>query len=206
VRQAKIVVLDTENVRAPVAASWLRRLGHEAVTLAGGLDGLQHVVAGARPTGAELPVLARIAPDALAARLQEQDLVLLDLRTSGAYSAGHIPGAAWSIRPRLGSIAPGSSVALIADEETVARLVANDLTEIGMTKIVLLVGGMKAWQDAGLPVEQTPGTPPDAERIDFQSFTHGRHDGNIEALLQYIAWEVALVDQLDPQERAVFRI
>jgi 3-mercaptopyruvate sulfurtransferase SseA len=75
-----------------------------------------------------------------------------------------------------------------------------------MKKIVLLVGGMKAWKDAGLPVEQTPGTPADAERIDFQSFTHGRHDGNIEALLQYIAWEVALVDQLDPQERAVFRI
>ncbi len=206
VRHAQVVVLDTEDVRAPVVASWLRRLGHNAVTVAGGLDGLQHVVAGPRPNEVELPDLARIAPDALAARIREQDLVLLDLRGSSAYSAGHIPGAAWSIRPRLGSIAPSSTVALIADEETVAGLVANDLTKIGIKKIVLLVGGMKAWQDAGLPVEQTPGTPPDAERIDFQSFTHGRHDGNVEASLQYLAWEVALVDQLDPQERAVFRI
>jgi len=52
----------------------------------------------------------------------------------------------------------------------------------------------------------SPRSPADAECIDFLFFTHGRHDGNAEAARQYLAWEIGLVDQLDAQERAVFRI
>jgi rhodanese-related sulfurtransferase len=206
VRNARVVVLDTEDVRAPVAASWLRRLGHDAVTLADGLDGLQDVVAVPRASTFDLPDLTRIAPADLSARIREPDIVLLDLRSSCAFSAGHIPGAVWSIRPRIAPIAPGSPVVLVADTETAAGLVACDLIGSGVEDIGLLAGGMEAWQGAGLPVDETPGEPPDAERIDFQSFTHGRHDGNREASEQYLAWEIALVDQLDAQERAVFQI
>jgi rhodanese-related sulfurtransferase len=36
-RGARIVLVDAEEVRAPVTAQWLRQLGHEAYVLAGGL-------------------------------------------------------------------------------------------------------------------------------------------------------------------------
>jgi hypothetical protein len=48
--------------------------------------------------------------------------------------------------------------------------------------------------------------PGDADCIDFLFFTHGRHEGNAEAARRYLAWEVALVDQLDAQERRSFRV
>jgi 3-mercaptopyruvate sulfurtransferase SseA len=70
----------------------------------------------------------------------------------------------------------------------------------------LLEGGCEAWRAAGLPVTASPRSPTDAECIDFVFFTHGRHDGNLEAARAYLAWEIGLVDQLDAEERAAFRI
>ena len=40
-------------------------------------------------------------------------------------------------------------------------------------------------------------TPADAQRIDFLFFTSGRHEGDRKAARQYLAWETALVAQLD---------
>jgi hypothetical protein len=37
-------------------------------------------------------------------------------------------------------------------------------------------------------------------------FVHDRHDGNKEAARQYLAWETNLLSQIDPAERAHFRI
>ncbi len=37
-------------------------------------------------------------------------------------------------------------------------------------------------------------------------FTQGHNQGDAEAARQYLAWEIALVDRLDDQERATFRI
>ena len=68
-----------------------------------------------------------------------------------------------------------------------------------------LAGGMTAWTAAGLPVVATPGTPIDADCIDYLFFVHDRHDGNADAARRYIEWEQGLVDQLDDDERAIFR-
>lgn len=57
-----------------------------------------------------------------------------------------------------------------------------------------------------LPQESNSDTPPDSECIDFIFFTHGRHEGNREAALQYLSWEVNLVSQLDQAERSAFQI
>jgi hypothetical protein len=52
----------------------------------------------------------------------------------------------------------------------------------------------------------TPDMPSAPECIDFLFFTHARHEGDVEAARQYLAWEIALVDQLDAQERGAFRV
>ena len=83
---------------------------------------------------------------------------------------------------------------------------AWDLADAGVKDVRFLAGGLEAARATGLPIVSTPDTPSDAECIDFLFFTHGRHDGNAEAAQQYLAWETALVDQLDAQERGAFSV
>ncbi len=97
-------------------------------------------------------------------------------------------------------------MALIADEQAAAALVAIDLADRGLPDIRLLSGGHAAWVAAGLPVVTTPDDPADEDCIDFLFFVHDRHEGNAEAARQYLAWETGLLAQLDEQERGVFRI
>jgi cystathionine beta-lyase len=101
---------------------------------------------------------------------------------------------------------PAAPVALVADEPGVAALAALDLAEADVREVQLLEGGHEAARAAGLPVVPSPGLPNDADCIDFLFFTHGRHEGNADAARQYLAWEIALVDQLDAQERASFHL
>jgi rhodanese-related sulfurtransferase len=205
VRRARLVVLDAEDVRAPVTASWLCRMGHDASVLAGGLDTLAAIAPRPRGPGPALPELARITPAELEARRGRGDLAVLDLRASADYRAGHIAGAAWTVRSRIAALVRGDFV-LVADDPRLAALAAIDLAAAGAGEILLLDGGIAGWRAAGLPVEATPQLPSDEQRIDFVAFTHGRHDGDAAASRQYLAWEIGLVDQLDQQERAVFRI
>jgi rhodanese-related sulfurtransferase len=206
VRRARLVVLDIEELRAPVTAGWLRRMGHDAAVLAGGLDALDTVPPRGQLRRPRLPDPARIAPAELHERFGRGHVAILDLRASGAFRGGHIPGATWTIRPRIADPAPSDACVLVADAPEIAALAALDLAEAGRGEVLLLDGGFDAWQAAGLPVEATPNEPADAERIDFVAFTHGRHEGDFGASRQYLEWEIGLVGQLDAQERAVFRI
>jgi rhodanese-related sulfurtransferase len=135
--------------------------------------------------------------------------VLLDLRSSHEYRAGHPAGAEWGIRPRLrvqGNGAKERTVVLLVNGSEVAALAAIDLAELGHNDVRLLAGGMAAWHEAGLPVEATPDRPSPDDAIDFLRFVHDRHDGNLEASRQYLAWEQGLIAQLDAEERAEFRL
>jgi rhodanese-related sulfurtransferase len=206
VRAARIVVHDREAVRAPVIAGWLRQLGHEAYWLAdaataASLDWRRS------SAGVEPRTPPSISVDAAAAALRAGTAVVLDLRPGMAYRKGHIAGAVWTIRPKIGATRlPSGTIILVADEPEVAALAEHDLVEAGAKDIRLLAGGYAAWCAAGLPVEASPDRPSDADCIDFLFFTHGRHDGNAEAARQYIAWETGLLAQLDDQERGVFRL
>ena len=209
-RGARVVLVDAEEVRAPMTAQWLRQLGHEAYVLAGGLAaaaplaGLRSLAASRRPDAAIPP----ITPVELASRLGDGSIRLLDLRPSMSYRKEHIDGAVWSIRPRIAAAvaAPGQTVVLVADEPGVAALAALDLAEAGVRDVRLLAGGHAAARAAGLPMAVTADTPSDADCIDFLFFTHDRHDGNAAAARQYLAWELGLLAQLDAQERGALAV
>lgn len=189
VRQARIVLVDSDGVRAPIVASWLRQLGHEAYVLSGGID-----------SGLALPVLQPVAyeplplisPEALAAQLSQVNLV--DLRPSMVYRKGHIAGSTWSIRAQLKT--DQRPLVLVADDPAVAAFAAQGLSAR------LLDGGLAAWAAAGLPVNEDPQNPPDAQCIDFLFFTHDRHSGNKDAARQYLAWEIGLLAQMSEAEIA----
>lgn len=189
VRQARVVVVDSEGVRAPIIASWLRQLGHQAYVLKGGIDsGLALPIA--QPVAYEpLPLISAAA---LALELNEVDLV--DLRPSMAYRQGHIAGARWSIRSRLKP--DHRPLVLVADDSALAAFAAQG------RPARLLDGGFAAWVAAGLPVHAGPHTLPDEQCIDFLFFTHDRHSGNKDAARQYLAWEIGLLAQMSTAELA----
>lgn len=189
VRQARVVLVDSDGVRAPIVASWLRQLGHEAYVLNGGID-----------SGLALPVVQPVAYEPLplisaeALALALSDVNLVDLRPSMVYRKGHITGSKWSIRSLLET--DHRPLVLVADDPALAAFAAEGLSAR------LLDGSFAAWVAAGLPVSEDPQNPPGAQCIDFLFFTHDRHSGNKDAARQYLAWEIGLLAQMSAAEIA----
>lgn len=212
VKGARIVLSDRgELVRAPMVAAWLRQLGHEAIVMTDG----EGAVAALERSGlatARTPKfdagrirMREVGSAAVEAILARGSGQIIDVRSSMAYRDGHIKGATWSIRPRLAQDLrdPSKPVVLVADDPAVAALAALDLAEAGAGDVAVLAGGMKAWNGA---TEVTPNVPSDPECIDFVFHTLGRNEGNLDSARAYLAWEIGLVDQLDADERGVFRL
>jgi rhodanese-related sulfurtransferase len=205
VRNARLVLVDGEGVRAPVVATWLAQLGCDVHVLA---DGIRSRVAAQPPARPALPEVGTVTAPELKRMLDSGTCAAFDLGSSMSFRRSHVPGSRWSVRSRLSRDARNTAgaVVLIAGNPDTARLAAVDLRESGVPDVRLLEGGLAAWERAGYPVEASPAVPSDAECIDYLFFVHDRHAGNREAMKQYLAWETGLLAQLDGQDRASFRI
>jgi len=207
VRGARIVLCDDTGLRAAITAHWLRQMGHDASML--GYDVTRP--AADQPIeeiGVVEEVLPKVDAVALYGMLADGAVTLLDLNGSMAFRRQHIEGACWATRPRLKQfdIASDQPVVLTAAERAVAEYTATDLREMGCRSIHCLAGNEADWRAAGLKMTTTPNNPPDEDCIDYLFFVHDRHAGNLEACRQYLAWETGLLDQMDDQERGVFRV
>ena len=205
VRNARIVLIDGEGVRAPVVASWLAQLGCSAYVLDGGI---QSPLAAHTPAKPALPTLPSIAPAELKSRVDEKACAVFDLGPSMSYRKAHIPGSRWSTRSRVVEAARSvqADIVLVSDDADVARLTAIDLADAGIRNVKLLDGGIEAWTRAGYATSATPDVPPDSQCIDYLFFVHDRHAGNREAMKQYLAWETGLMAQLDSEDRKLFKV
>jgi glyoxylase-like metal-dependent hydrolase (beta-lactamase superfamily II) len=120
--------------------------------------------AGAAPL-AQRPLPAALAPDQVRERAAGGAQVL-DVRTSGDFGAGHVPGsthiglggqfASWS-----GTLLdPARPVVVVADDEARVREAVMRLARVGLENVDgYLEGGMAAWRGAGLPVAEVPQIP-----------------------------------------------
>lgn len=207
-RGARILLLDDDGQRAPVIAHWLRRMGHEAASVQGGIDADLVVPAG--PTPFKAGPLPALAAGGLREAV-ERGGVLIDLRGSLAYRSAHAAGASWSIRPRLSATVQAARAAgrdgpvvLVTDEPDLATLAAIDLHESGFTQ--LAQASWATCQAAALPQQTTPADPADADAIDHLFFVHDRHQGNLDAARRYLEWEQGLLAQCSAEELATFRL
>ena len=205
VRNARLLLVDHEGVRAPIVASWLRQLGCDAHVLEGGIAAR---VRATPPAAPRLPELPAISAAELNEALSSSEVSVLDLGPSMRFRQAHIPGSRWSIRPRVVDDArhAGRDIVLVADDPSIACAAAVDLLEAGYARVKRLEGGLAAWTKGGLPTAASPDIPPDDECIDYLFFVHDRHAGNKAAMRQYLAWETGLVAQLDERDRSAFRI
>ncbi|WP_372785378.1 rhodanese-like domain-containing protein [Phenylobacterium sp.] len=88
-----------------------------------------------------------------------RDLVILDIREKDAFDAGHVPGAVHlprgQLELRVDTELPDPTVRILTCCEfgKISTLAAATLRELGYGRAAALDGGMKAWREAGFPLE-----------------------------------------------------
>jgi rhodanese-related sulfurtransferase len=206
VRNARIVLSDTDGVRATMTASWLLQMGWTEVYV------LDHDPPGGREERGErappIPALEgatidEIDPAVLQARLAEGEATVLDCATSLEYRAGHVPGAWFVVRSRLadalGRIGAARQLVFTSPDGVLAKLAALDAAALTETPVSVLRGGTTAWRAAGLALE--PGTTRLASDTDDVYYKPYDRQAQIEQAMQdYLDWEVALVEQLKRED------
>jgi rhodanese-related sulfurtransferase len=90
--------------------------------------------------------------------INREDALVVDVRDPGEYGAGHILGAKSVPLSRLGdgelSKKKERPVIVYCDGTDRSSKAIAALKKRGYTRVVNLSGGLKAWQQAGLPVEK----------------------------------------------------
>jgi rhodanese-related sulfurtransferase len=101
-----------------------------------------------------------VSPAEATQLINRQDALVIDVREPAEFAAGHLLGAKNLPLARLAS--PGADVAKRKDRPVIvycdgsdrAGKAASGLKKLGFARVLNLAGGIKAWQDAGLPVEK----------------------------------------------------
>jgi len=129
----------------------LARVGYERIMgyLSGGIADWQEA-------GLPLATVEQLTVQELERRRQETpDLQIVDVRMEGEWSSGHIPGAVFvpltDLPNRLGEIDRDQPTAVICGSGYRSSIASAFLERRGVRQLANTVGGMAAWNAAGLP-------------------------------------------------------
>ena len=202
VRGARIVLADSDGVRANLTAHWLAQMNHE-VYVVDGLHAADFNVTQAWTD--ELPPhpeVREVGTEALVQWLDDasEETVLLDFTSGVNYQKRHIPGAWFALRSELPAVvsklSPGAKrFVLTCGSSLLARYVAGDLRALTDLPIRVLTGGTTAWAAAGLPLEEGA-TRLASPLIDRYRRPYEGTDNQDAAMQAYLDWEFGLVEQL----------
>jgi rhodanese-related sulfurtransferase len=204
---ARVVLVDNTGVRARMTASWLRRMGWDAVVLEGGLEGVE-LERGTPAAKRDIFPLAGPEPATVRpSELQATPGVVVDLALSRQHRQAHIPGAWFAIRARLtealDKLPAQGDLVLTSEDGTIARYAAAELRARRPVKV--LAGGTEAWKAAGLPLETGMG-PLASEPDDVALSARDRPADRERYMREYLAWEVDLVNQIARDADCRFRL
>ena len=214
VRGARIVLIDPARVRSVMTASWLNQMGWSEVYVlepAGenGFDGWALESGPRRQTPAGFKPWRTVTAGESASGRGEGGATVLDLATSLRFRDGHVPGAWWAVRARLGEarakLADARSLLLTSEDGTLAHLAAAEAQALWPNaEIRVLEGGNAAWFAAQLPAE-TGGdnATTAADDVWYKPYDHaGDYERHARA---YLSWEVALAEQIKRDPAIRFR-
>ena len=92
--------------------------------------------------------------------INRQNALILDLRESSEYAAGrvpnalHIPLSQLDARARELAKFVGRPVIAYCDRGLRSRRAVSVLSKLGFSEVFTLDGGLRAWSDAGMPLEK----------------------------------------------------
>jgi rhodanese-related sulfurtransferase len=210
-RNARILLIDDDGVRAVMTGSWLVQMGWpEVYVLDGGLAGRPLVHGPWRPSFPELEgaQVSTISPAELKVLLDRNEVTIVDLGSSIEYERGHIPGAWFAVRARLPDslrrVPKRRVLVLTSPDAALAKLAAAELSDCGFAEVRVLDSGTATWHAAGLPLaagrEAMADTPDDCWRRPYDPYAR---EGARE---RYLQWEIELVHQIEREGDVGFRI
>ena len=174
-------------------------------------------VPGSRVTGPHRPLavgleraqVAAIGPIELKRRLEAGTVTLIDLEYSKLYRNGHIPGAWFATRTRLGvaleKLPPAASIVVTSPDGDLARIAAAELARTTAPPVLALEGGTRSWSAAGYPLAK------EADRMaetpdDVWLPARERGVDRESAMRAYLAWEIDLVNQMALDDDQRFKV
>jgi hypothetical protein len=136
---------------------------------------------------------------------------VLDLSTSLRFYHAHIPGAWWAVRSRLGEarekIGAADSLVVTSEDGVLAHLAAPEVQALWpQATVTVLDGGNAAWIAASRPTEGgVERSTTERDDVWYKPYDH-RSDYNYKQHARdYLAWEVALIDQVKRDPTIRFR-
>ncbi len=208
VRGARLVLADTDGVRANMTASWLAQMAWDVYVL-DGVGAKDFNIAGAwHGDLPPMPQAPSVTCSTLATWLREsapgKETIVIDFARHAQYVQGHIPAARYVLRSQLtqalAQCPNASRYVLTCPDGVMARFALNEcaqaFSDLGNTATLsVLEGGTQAWRDAGLDVEKGPthlvSVPIDRYKRPYEGTNNAR-----EAMQGYLDWEFGLVEQL----------
>ena len=209
VRGARIVLDDSDGVRAPMTASWLAQMGWEVYLLTGAGPADRSVPGTWKKAQPASPGVRTVTPQVVAdwlAQAQSDPAVVqvLDFTTSANHVKGHVPGAWFAIRAQLAdalqAVPAARRYVVTCGSSLLARFVAPELQALLAettrdAEVLVLDGGNAAWAAAGLALE-TGDSRLASQRTDRYRRPYEGTDAPRAAMQAYLDWEYGLVDQL----------
>lgn len=192
VRGALIVLAGDHGGRAEMAASWLAQMGWTVCVLDPGPGPAE--TGEWTPSRPPPPPVPRASPARLDEWLQAGQARVIDVGPSPRYQAGHVPGAAWSLREDLRP-QPGRLV-LTSPDGYLAAFAAAEVAAAGAADVQVLDGGTDGWARSGRPLQPGPGEllSPD---VDVYRRPYEGTAADPAAMQAYLDWEYGLVAQLE---------
>jgi rhodanese-related sulfurtransferase len=208
VRGARLVLADTDGVRANMTASWLAQMAWDVYVLDQTHSQDFNVKGSWQALLPTRPELASISAMSLAGLLNEarskQETIVIDLGRHAQYVQGHIPGARYVLRSQfkqaLAQLPKASRVVLTCPDGVMAGFAFETFSKAfnevdSSVQVLALEGGTQSWRDAGLTLEKGPThliSPP----LDRYKRPYEGTDNAREAMQGYLDWEFGLVEQL----------
>ena len=203
VRNARVVLIDPERVRAVMTASWLEQIGWKEVYVLDKLAGLA-MESGPRQPPEIAEWLSLCSPERV-------DGTVIDFSTSLRFYHAHIPGAWWAVRSRLDEarekIGDVPALVLTSEDGLLAHLAAPEAAALWpRARISVLEGGNAAWVAAGRATESgVERATTERDDVWYKPYDH-RSDYNYKQHARdYLAWEVALIERVKRDPTIRFR-
>lgn len=152
-RGGRIVLLDTDGIRAVRIAAWLMQMGYKTVyTLKADPSTLTSV--------SQSPEVDMDRLVAIKKKDRSGEITFVDIRSGVAYRHTHVDGAIFLGRENIDDDAAllpqGTLLVLLTDEPQFAERVAKDLRRLGRT-VEIRPEPMKSWAAAGVPLSSGVG-------------------------------------------------
>jgi rhodanese-related sulfurtransferase len=210
-RNARMVLVDDNEIRATMTASWLIQMGwNDVFVLSGGIGNKKLTHGLHTPAIAGFKKETTISPFELDRILNSgESIAVIDFATSRQYKERHVPGAVWCVRSRipvdLEQIPDAKRFVLTSLNGILAHIAVKDVRAVRPDAVVkVLKGGTDAWFHAKLPIENGMTFALSPEN-DIWYKPYEQKDAPEKAMQDYLEWEIALVKQIKKDDTIPFR-